>query len=92
MRVIFYLLFSEFNTIFDQILREDIEYAYVCLQGYISFLRGPKQRPTKDPYKTSSSGDSNGGMHILRADSCRSEGRRRLRSADFLKLVYVVHQ
>ena len=59
-------LISEFKFIFDQILREDIEYAYVCLRGYISFLRGTKAKDQLGIlYKTSSFGVSNGGMYIL---------------------------
>lgn len=77
-------LFSEFNTIFDQLCSEDPEYAYTCLRGYISFLNGPKRRPTKDPRaRLPRLVTLLEGCFYSEQTLAVHEGRRRLRSADF---------
>eukprot|EP00638_Chattonella_subsalsa_P010108 CAMPEP_0117755672 /NCGR_PEP_ID=MMETSP0947-20121206/13587_1 /TAXON_ID=44440 /ORGANISM="Chattonella subsalsa, Strain CCMP2191" /LENGTH=140 /DNA_ID=CAMNT_0005575043 /DNA_START=635 /DNA_END=1057 /DNA_ORIENTATION=+ len=42
------VLFAQFSEMFTQLLGHNQEYAVQCLDSYISFLKGPPNRPTSN--------------------------------------------
>jgi hypothetical protein len=43
-------IFSEFDTVFALLLRDDVDYAHGTVESYKTFLQGHPKRPTKDPH------------------------------------------